>query len=275
VSFITRGGSSPLLGTLDIVFKIHHHLKMRKLLSIIASTSILLAFNSSYTFAESNRDSALLNREQVKQTIQEKQQEREQDKEELKNQIQERNEIKTQLQEKVQEKKVELEQKKASVEAKIKDLRNQRIMSYWSNIQDRLQGVINRLNNITDRINSRLAIVETQTTKDLTGIRDQIAQAQETIADAQIKLNAINTDFDSVLNSSNPQTAFKGLITDIKAIRDDLVKAHRLLIHVIGDIQGLRVGQTDTGTTGTSVTPTPELTETPTETPTLTPTPTT
>ena len=45
-----------------------------------------------------------------------------------------------------------------------------------------------------------------------------------------------------MLENDDPKEAFLVIKNTIKEIKSDLVEVHQLLVHLIGDIKGLRVG---------------------------------
>jgi hypothetical protein len=78
-------------------------------------------------------------------------------------------------------------------------------------------------------------------------------------------------EVESFLDNDDPKTAFAEVREIIQQIKVNLIEVHRTLVHVIGDIKGLRVG-TEVKPSP-SPEPSPVVTPEPTETPTPTPTP--
>ncbi len=193
--------------------------------------------------------------------------------EEKKMEVQERIEDKKEaLEEKREEMRKRVEERKATKEAEIKEKRGERIKHYWELLGKRIQATIERLEKLIGRIESRLAkIKEANPEKDFSSVEANIKEAKELLADAEAKYDEAGDALEDLLESEDPKNAFKKLREDIKDIKDILSKVHRILVHVIGDIKGLRVGQTGNQP---EVSPTITLTTTPTLTPTPTPTPT-
>ena len=128
------------------------------------------------------------------------------------------------------------------------------------------------------RIESRLAkIEEVNEDVDLDDINSQVLEAKEMLATVMTNIEAADVEVETALASQEPKEAFATLRSLVKEIKTDLTEIHRKLVHLIGDMKGLRVGQgappssavtpTEVPTTATP-TPTVEVTLTPTVVPT-------
>ncbi len=108
----------------------------------------------------------------------------------------------------------------------------------------RFQAAVGRLNKLIDRIESRIDKIKTEDpSKDLTNVTNQIDTAKTKLAATQTKIDTLKTDLDSILASDTPKEAFRSLVKKVVEIKKDLNSVHRILVHVIGDIKGLRVGE--------------------------------
>jgi hypothetical protein len=172
--------------------------------------------------------------------------------------------------------KLNLQDKKASIEAKLSDKKKNIISNYWQRLVKRINSSIDRLDKLTQRIESRLLIIETKNpSKDTTPIHSQLNEVKTKLTDAKTKLSALNTVVTESLNSEKPKETFLVIKDGIKEVKSILMDVHKVLVHIIGDIRGLHVGEEDlnenTPTITSSVTPTLTLTPTPSVTPTMTP----
>ncbi len=237
---------------------------MRKILIGIFSL-ILLTLIPGVVFAKANSSQSTVGQERRLQA-QERQEER-----------------KAVLEEKKEELKERLEVRRATREAQVSLRKKVRIRFFWERMKLRLLAAADRLDRLIQRMESRLAkIKELNEDADVAAIEDGIEEAKGMLADARIKIDELDFNLENILTPNSPKDAFEEIRGDVKEIKDDLVGAHRLLVHLIGDMKGLRVGQeegskvspTVTVTPAISPTEAPSATPTQTVTPTLTPTPT-
>jgi len=134
----------------------------------------------------------------------------------------------------------------ASREAKFCEMRKGKIKSYLERMLGRLSALVERLQKLIDRIESRIDKIEaSEETIDLTGPKADLASAKTNLADAKIKLDSLNDDIDDFLTCDDPKGAFKTVREKVDEIKDDLKEVHRLLVHIIGNIKGLRVGESE------------------------------
>jgi hypothetical protein len=199
-------------------------------------------------------------------------QEKERRREELRIKIEERLEAnRTRVQER-------LELKQATREARLAQLSQKRlslIKAYFERLVLRLESAIARLEKLIQRIESRLAIYKQQEPGiDTLEIENKIADAMSLLEDAKMDLEAASGNIDEVLTSDNPKEAFVEVRNIIKGIKTKLVEVHRILVHTIGDIKGLRVGNTSEVEEPSSLTESPSATSSATVEPTETATPT-
>lgn len=174
--------------------------------------------------------------------------------------------------EKMMELKERIEEKKASVSARLEERKRVRVEGFWQKLTTRLSAAVDRLDMLIQRIESRLSTIEQNNPdEDTTDIHEQLDQARNDLADAKTKLSALDEIAQEALGSENPKDAFEVVRESIKEVKELLVEVHRTLVHVIGDVRGLRVGQEDLN--GVTATPTVEVTVTPTVVVTATPSP--
>lgn len=162
--------------------------------------------------------------------------------------------------------------KKAQALARMTEKRQNLIRAFFQRMIKRLEAAIARLEKLIARIESRLNKIQTEG-KDVTNQKAELSRAKTGLTKAQNDLTTAKTAFENMISSNDPRAAFVNVRNTIKAVKLDLIEVHRILVHLIGDIQGLRVGTTKTTPTPTGG-PTPTLTPSPTPTilPTNTPT---
>ena len=190
--------------------------------------------------------------------------------------IQANNEERKQIREEVLEQLREsIKQRRATREAQLAENRKERIRNYWERLNKRIFATIDRLEKLISRIESRLAKIESGNEDiDTTDINEQLDEAKAILLDARAEKEAADIAMEEVLESQDPKVAFKVIRDEVQKIRRKLIEAHRILVHVIGDIRGLRVGQNEevTPSVEPTATPTVEPTAEPTNTPTPEPT---
>jgi len=173
------------------------------------------------------------------------------------------------------------EAKTQALDAKKQDI----IRSYFTRMVSRMNDVIARINILIQRIESRLAVIKSEG-GDTSKIQPEIDKAKTLLLEAQADLDAASGNIELILSSNDPKAAFSEIRNTIKGVKTKLVEVHKILVHTIGDIKGLRVGvgntneseseasasPTATATAVPSVTATPTVEPTATSTPTSTPT---
>jgi F0F1-type ATP synthase membrane subunit b/b' len=170
------------------------------------------------------------------------------------------------IEEKIQERQTRLEQlsvtkqvRMASIEAKVSQIKQNAIRKYYKNMSERINALIDRLNKLTLRIESRIAKIEESDTPVGQNVKDEIDKAKQLLSDTQTLLASSDGMLEDVLLSNQPKEAFSIIRENIKDIKTNLIEVHTILVHVIGEIQGLRVGNTQ------------QLSPTPTTAPTISP----
>lgn len=121
------------------------------------------------------------------------------------------------------------------------------IRAYFEHMITRMKAAIARLERLVSRIESRLSKIESQGT-DVTALRADLNRAK--IKLDQIKNDLVNVEstVNNLLASEDPKSAFAGTKTLIKKVKTSLVETHQILVHLIGKMQGLRVGNPESST---------------------------
>lgn len=165
-----------------------------------------------------------------------------------------------------------IEEKRATRQAQLTQTRQDRIEMFWQRMMRRIQATINRIEILIERIESRIDKIEANNEDiDTSEVVLKIEEAKTLLADAETDLEAADAGMERVLASDDPKAAFQVVRETVHEIKSDLMEVHRLLVSVIGDIRGLRVGgstrrqtraeepETTSGPTVAEPTPTQEI----------------
>lgn len=153
-------------------------------------------------------------------------------------------EIRTRVREKIETRHQLIQEHRATITAQLTERRQERVRFSFNRLTKRFQAATSRLRRLTARIDSRLAKIEAEGEEvDTTDVKVTLATTKEKLSEAETALAEAQAGFGDTLNSENPEEAFADVKDLIKGIKQQLVEAHRLLVHLIGDIKGLRVGQ--------------------------------
>jgi len=167
--------------------------------------------------------------------------------ERIQKQQERREEVRKEIMERVRE-------KKATRSAALAEFRKERIRHFFNLISLRIEATISRLERIIARIESRIAKIEAENTGiNTTSIKNDVQKAKDLVAEANVSLEALKSNLEVALASEQPKDSFDVIKEGLKDIRDKLKEAHRILVHVIGDIRGLKVGTIKTSPTPTTV----------------------
>ena len=137
------------------------------------------------------------------------------------------------------------EERKATIAARLTEVRRERIRNFFNRLVKRLEAAIIRLERLITRIESRIAKIEAADEDiDTSPITEQVNDAKVKLGDAKTELQEVKDVFESLLTSDDPKEVFETVREKIMNIKEDLIEIHRILVHVVGDIKGLRVGAT-------------------------------
>lgn len=146
-----------------------------------------------------------------------------------------------------QQTKERIQERIATIEARLSARKKEIIGSYFLRMTKRLEAAISRLNRLITRIELRIAKIEANNEDiDTKPIKNQVQKAKDKLQVATDKLNEAKIKIDDILESGTPKEAFAGVRDLIKEIKQILIDVHQILVKVIGDIKGLRVGTTST-----------------------------
>ena len=139
------------------------------------------------------------------------------------------------------------QEKIATIEARLNLRKKEIIKNYFQAMTKRLEAAINRLNKLITRIESRITKIEnTNEDIDTKPIKKDVQKAKDKLQVTTDKLNESKIKIDDLLESNTPKEGFTAVKDIIKEIKQDLIEIHQILVKVIGDIKGLRVGNSAT-----------------------------
>jgi outer membrane protein TolC len=140
------------------------------------------------------------------------------------------------------------EEQRATLAARLAEQRKIRIRAFFGLMTKRMEAAINRLERLITRMESRLAKIEEENSEvDTSQIRGEINEAKDKLAEASSALSTAKTSLEDVLNADDPKTVFITVRDLIRGIKEQLKDVHQTLVKVIGEMKGLRVGQTKVG----------------------------
>lgn len=153
-------------------------------------------------------------------------------------------EIRTRVREKIEARHKLTQERRATVAARLTTRRQEKIKFFFNRLAKRLQAAINRLHRLIARIESRLAKIElAEDGIDTTDVKATLVTAKGKLDEAETALAETQAGFEDILANENPKEAFSDIRDLIQGIKRQLTEVHRLLVHVIGNIKGLRVSQ--------------------------------
>lgn len=217
-----------------------------------------LTFSISAVVLAKNVNGQIISREEIEERLEERKLDREEKREEIQERLQLLQEEKEQQQNEIQERNKE---RKASISAKLTQAKVTNIHRYWNNLGLRFTALIDRLEILVSRIDSRLTAIETEDfTLDTESIHESLDSANLLLNEAKDTLSQADEDFTEMLESEDPKAIFEIVKEAMSQVKDNLKEVHTILVKVIGDIKGLRVGEYE----GNVATPTevPSPTET-------------
>lgn len=137
-----------------------------------------------------------------------------------------------------------IETRQVSAEGRRCELKKSLIKAYFERMIDRLSALIDRLQKLIDRIQSRIDKIEASGI-DLVGPKADLTSAKSNLADAKAKLDSLKSEMGTLLTCEDVKVEFKTIKSKVEEVKKELNEVHRLLTHIIGNIKGLRVGETE------------------------------
>lgn len=138
----------------------------------------------------------------------------------------------------------EAQERIATAQAFLSQRKQEIIRSHFNRVTRRLGAAVNRLYLLISRIESRVTKIEAvDENLDTELIKTDIVSAKEKLDQVGTQLENIKTKMEEVIGSETPKEGFVEVREMVGEIRESLVGVHQILVKVIGDIKGLRVGE--------------------------------
>lgn len=157
--------------------------------------------------------------------------------------ILEKQKLLLQKQEQILEKAQIRNQIMATRQARLSETRKENIRRFYNHIKEKYLAMIERLNVLISRIETRIAEIESEENINLTYAKSEVARAKGLLEEAKADITAVDNTIDETLNSTDPKGSFQIIKDALLDIKKKLVEIHKILVKVIGNIKGLRVGQ--------------------------------
>lgn len=135
-----------------------------------------------------------------------------------------------------------------------REIKKKNIQKYFTQMTSRLETLISRLDLLIARIESRITKLES-TGQSLTEQKTQITEAKTKLNKAKTDLTLAKTKLEEILTGENPKKSFAETRDLIKDSKTQLQEVHKILVHLIGDIKGLRLGTEKLTPKPTKITP--------------------
>lgn len=133
---------------------------------------------------------------------------------------------------------------KEELRAKLEEKAQNRIQALFGRIATRIESAIDRLYTLIERMEARLAIFAEEG-ENAGDIQSEIDSAKELLTNAETLLADAEAGIEEVVASENPRAGYTYIKDTVKDIKSTLVNVHSILVQVIGDMKGLRVGTTE------------------------------
>lgn len=142
------------------------------------------------------------------------------------------------------------EERSEERQLRIAENRMLQIRAFFARTNTRIQAALARLENLIARIEARLAkINETDPDLDTTQIAANLEEANLLLTETSTMFDELLATlpewFDEFVESDNPREMFLAKKAEYAEIRMNLVEVHTMLTHIIGDVKGLRIGNTE------------------------------
>lgn len=150
----------------------------------------------------------------------------------------------TKNKERIEANKLQREEKREEIKNKITTVKRERIRSSYGKMVIRIESITTRIEKLTLKIEERLQkISDSDENIDTTVIQDSLDKAKQILDDTKMQTSKLSDNLETMLASENPTEVMKNIKDSIKTIKDNLKEVHEILVSVIGDVKGLRVGE--------------------------------
>ena len=137
-----------------------------------------------------------------------------------------------------------IEEKKTERIEKLNSVRKERILNFSNKMIVRLEATTDRIEKLIARIETRITKIEEGENNIKTEpIKESLDEAKQKLSLVKIEITKLQDKIDSMLVDEEPKEVFEEVRTSVNEIRDGLKEVHTILVKLIGDIKGLRVGE--------------------------------
>ncbi len=138
-----------------------------------------------------------------------------------------------------------------TAEPTLRKVAQTRLLNLAANMSNRMEGVVKRLQNVADRLASRLTKMEAQG-NDVTSARAELALAQQKINEANQNLTTIDTEVNAFIGSATPRENWQNLKTTYLHTRTAIIAAHQSILATINLAQNAALPSIKSPTTASS-----------------------
>ncbi|MBY0538431.1 hypothetical protein K2P47_03465 [Patescibacteria group bacterium] len=128
-----------------------------------------------------------------------------------------------------------------------------RLTNLAANMSNRMDSAVARLQNVTDRLSSRLTKMEAEG-KDVSAARTELALAQTKLDEAKRRLATIDTEVNAFVGSATPRENWVNLRNTYLTTREVIVAAHQSILATINLAQNTTVPAPETVSTSSPAT---------------------
>lgn len=111
-----------------------------------------------------------------------------------------------------------------------------RLLNLAANMSNRMESAVKRLQNVTDRLNSRLTKMENEGV-DVSAARAELALAQEKLQEASQNLASIDAEVNAFVGSATPRENWQNLKNTYLNSRVAIIAAHQNILATINIAQ--------------------------------------
>ncbi len=126
-----------------------------------------------------------------------------------------------------------------------------RLLNLAANMSNRLEGTVKRLQNVTNRLTSRLNKMEEQG-KNVSAARAELAQAQLKLNEATQNLASIDKEVNAFVGSATPRENWQNLKNTYLTTRTAIIDAHQNILATINLAQNTIASPINASTTSST-----------------------
>lgn len=134
---------------------------------------------------------------------------------------------------------------KTEIVEKISAVRKTRILDFSNKMVVRIEATVDRIEKLISRIEARITKIEsTESDINIETTKESLDEAKQKLALVKIEISTLKSNLETMLEADEPKKVFEEVKNSLDKIKDGLKEVHELLVKVIGEIKGLRVGDT-------------------------------